>query len=261
MRTHISKSLQVRCKTLKRAIEEHNKAAACLTPPKPPVDWSKVSTYEFLEQVALLRDTHNSLQDKRWSNPGVRETLKLVERVERAKEELLRLNNEVRSLHTAIRDDDMLFTTTITSLPVSDPLRGAVSDFAFRRRLLDRQILVRIYQIYSLPGFTGTKGPGVRLGSIAPAPTASVPGTTSMPPVPSVSQPTSMDGPPVDGGGNGVRTPLAGVDTTSSMHADAEGVEHHPDTSEDDGIAARSAVQVPGKSLLYETIIIASLHC
>ncbi|KIP01439.1 hypothetical protein PHLGIDRAFT_40382, partial [Phlebiopsis gigantea 11061_1 CR5-6] len=155
MRTHISKSLQVRCKTLKRAVDEHNKAAACLTPPKPPIDWSKISTYEFLEQVVLLRDTHNNLQSKRWSNPGIRETLKLVERVERAKEELLRLNNEVRSLHTAIRDDDMLYATTITSLPVSDPLRGAVSDFASHRRLIDRQILVRIHQIYSLPGFTG----------------------------------------------------------------------------------------------------------
>ena len=65
MHTHIAKSLQVQCKTLRKAVEEHNKAAAALTPLKPPVDWSKVSTCQFLEQVSLLQDTHNDLQSKR----------------------------------------------------------------------------------------------------------------------------------------------------------------------------------------------------
>ena len=76
MRTHISKSLQVRCKTLRKAVEDHNKAAATLNPPRPTLDWNKISTYQFLEQIVLLRDTRNDLRDKRWANPGVRETIK-----------------------------------------------------------------------------------------------------------------------------------------------------------------------------------------
>ena len=83
-------------------MEDHNKAAAALNPPRPPIDWSRVSTYEFLEQVALLKDTHNDLQGKRWANSGIRETLKLAERIDRAKEELRRLNIEIRRQHTAI---------------------------------------------------------------------------------------------------------------------------------------------------------------
>lgn len=167
MRTHISKSLQVRCKTLRKAVEDHNKAAAALDPPRPTLDWSKISTYQFLEQIILLRDTRNDLRDKRWANPGVRETIKLINRISRAREELEDLNLEVRRVHTAIDDDDALFTKTIASLDPTNPIRGALADFATRRRRIDQQVLARIHQVYALPGYTGIRGPGVRLGGNA----------------------------------------------------------------------------------------------
>ena len=176
MRTHISKSLQVRCKTLRKAIDGHNRAAAALDPPRAPIDWKTISSYQFLEQVELLRDTRDDLRDKRWANPGVRETIKLMNRIAHAREELDRLNLEVRRLHTAIRDDDNLYTQVIASLDCTNHLRGAVIDFATRQRRIDEQVLTRIYQIYSLPGFTGVRGPGVRLGGAVPT-VVGTPGT------------------------------------------------------------------------------------
>lgn len=171
MRRHISKSLQVRCKTIRRAVTAYNAVAREMDPPRPQVDWAKVSTYQFLEEFSLLQDTRNDLRDKRWANPGVRECLKLVRRIKRAREELGRLNVEVRRVRTAIRDENRLFTKVIRSIPQSDPLRGAVTDFATRRRRINRQTMVRVRQVYALRGFTGVKTPGIRLGSRS-APTA-----------------------------------------------------------------------------------------
>lgn len=164
MRTHISKSLQVRSKTIRWAVDIYNNAAAAMVPPRPRVDWAKVSTYQFLEEFKLLQDTHNGLGDKRWANPGVRATIKLVRRIQHAREEITRLNIEVRRLHTAIRDEQTFFLRLLTSLSPSDILCGPMQEFVTRRRRIDQQILVRIHQIYELPGFTGTKEPGTRLG-------------------------------------------------------------------------------------------------
>ena len=183
MRTHISKSLQVRCKTLRKAIDDHNKAAAALDPPRASIDWKTVSSYQFLEQVELLRDTRSDLRDKRWANPGVRETVKLMNRIAHAREELDRLNLEVRRLHTAIRDDDILYTNVAASLDCNNHLRGAIIDFATRQRRIDEQVLTRIYQVYSLPGFTGVRGPGTRAGNALrhmPVSTPGIPGSSTI---------------------------------------------------------------------------------
>lgn len=168
MRTHISKSLQVRSKTIRKAVDNYNQAASAMDPPRPAVNWAKVSTYQFLEEFKLLQHTHNDLKDKRWANSGVRATVKLVRRIRRAREEITRLNVEVRRTHTAIRDEDVFFSQLLVSLDTAHVLRGAVARFVRRRRLINMQILARIRQIYMLPGFTGTPMLGIRLGSRPP---------------------------------------------------------------------------------------------
>ncbi|KAG1853644.1 hypothetical protein F4604DRAFT_1933044 [Suillus subluteus] len=54
MCTHISKSLQTRCHAIQNAVKTYNAAAAALSPPRPQLDWSKVSHYSFLEEFNLL---------------------------------------------------------------------------------------------------------------------------------------------------------------------------------------------------------------
>lgn len=166
MRTHIAKSLQTRCKTIRRAVTTYNNAAATLSPPLPPLDWTRVSQYGFLEEFSLLQGTRNDIRDKPWATPVVRETIKLRRRLARAKEEIERLNVEVRRLHTAIRDESRLFKATLDKLKnAKSILYGPVQEFTTYRRRVNAALLERIRQIYALPGFTGINKPGTRIGA------------------------------------------------------------------------------------------------
>lgn len=150
----------MRCKTIRKAVVAYNTAAAALNPPRPPLDWSVVSNYGFVEEFALLQDTHNDIRERQWAKPNVRATLKLRNRVARAKEELIRLNIESRRLHTAILDEDTLFTNALAAVASNPALHGALSDFATRRRNVNDHLLDRIEEIYNLDGFTGQREPG-----------------------------------------------------------------------------------------------------
>ncbi|KAG1785411.1 uncharacterized protein HD556DRAFT_1435133 [Suillus plorans] len=165
MRTHISKSLQTRCHAIQTAIKKYNEAASQLHPPRPPLEWSKVSHYSFLEEFNLLRETQQDIRDKMWAKPAIRETMRQWLRIQRAKEEIERCNVEVRRLHTSIVDEDRHFTRVLSSLEDS-PLYFAVQEFCTHRRLVNSQLLDRIFQIYALPGFSGVASPGLRKGRV-----------------------------------------------------------------------------------------------
>lgn len=161
LRTHIAKSLQTRCKTIRRAVEAYNTAAAALQPPKASLDWTQVSNYAFVEHFTLLQDTQEDIRNRPWSQPLGREVLKLRRHLERAKEEVLRCNVETRRLATSIRDEDIHFSNVLSKLQrAHDPIYGAVADFTTRRQRINQQIHKHIDRIYALPEFTGTPSPG-----------------------------------------------------------------------------------------------------
>jgi hypothetical protein len=165
MRTHIAKSLQTRCKAIRTALKDYNAAAASLDAPRPALDWSQVSNFNFLEEFTLLQDTRNDVRAKPWCKPAIREAMKLRHRLTRAREEIDRLNVEIRRLHTAIRDERRLFKNTITRLrSAQDPLLGAVLDFVTWRSRINDRLLARVHQVYALNGYTGLKSAGKRLG-------------------------------------------------------------------------------------------------
>ncbi|KAI0692610.1 hypothetical protein BC835DRAFT_1277453 [Cytidiella melzeri] len=167
MRTHISKSLQTRSKAIQTAVATYNAAATALDPPRPPLDWQEIGNYQFLEQFALLQDTRHDVRGKRWIEPAVRACMKMRLRIRRAREEVERLNVEVRRLHTAIRDERRLFPQVRDRLQTArDPILGAVLEFIERRQRINSELLSRVHQVYSLDGFTGTKGPGTRVGTL-----------------------------------------------------------------------------------------------
>lgn len=167
MRSHITKSLQTRCKAIQQAITAYNAAAANLDPPRPSLNWAEVGGYSFLEQFALLQDTRQDVRDRRWTESTVRAVMKKRNRIRRAHEEIERLNVEVRRLHTAVRDEELLFRSVCTRLQAAnDPLLGALQEFVQRRRRINAELLARVHQIYKLDGFNGTPNPGTRLGSL-----------------------------------------------------------------------------------------------
>ncbi|KAI0701463.1 hypothetical protein BC835DRAFT_1404505 [Cytidiella melzeri] len=167
MRTHITKSLQTRCKAIQQAITAYNAAAAALDPPRPPLNWSEIGDHHFLEQFALLQDTCQDVRGKQWTEPAVRACLKMHLWIRRAREEIDRLNIEVRRVHTAIRDERILFHQVRDRLVAAgDPMLGVVIEFTERRQRINSELLSRVHQVYSLVGYTSVKGVGNRLGSL-----------------------------------------------------------------------------------------------
>ena len=96
MQTHIAKALQRRCKAIRNAVKAYNAAAAQLDPPRPPINWEAVSHINFLEEFHLLHNSRQDIREKPWSQPAIRELMKLSQRVKRAHEEIQRCHIAVR---------------------------------------------------------------------------------------------------------------------------------------------------------------------
>ena len=166
MRTHIAKAIQTRSKAIRRAVARYNKAAAKLSPPRDPLDWSKMSKVGYIEELTMLRCTRNDVRDRPWVKPVFREMLKTRHRIARAKEEIVRCNVETRRVYTAILDETILFRRVTTQLKSTNSLLyGALRDFATRRTGVNRLLLSHIRKVHSLPGFTGERTRGVREGA------------------------------------------------------------------------------------------------
>ncbi|KAF9076441.1 hypothetical protein BDP27DRAFT_1210207 [Rhodocollybia butyracea] len=164
MRTHISNALQRRSKAIRNAVNSYNTAALALDPPRDTLDWSKVSHFTFLDQFNILQDTRHSVFDQPWAKPVTRSLMKQHCRIQRAKEEVLRCNVEIKRLHTSIVDEKKKFNAVQQKLQDS-PMLGPVSDYIQRRQAVNQLLLARIHQTYDLPGFTGDRTAGQRKGS------------------------------------------------------------------------------------------------
>jgi hypothetical protein len=166
MRTHIAKALQSRCKAIRNAVKTYNAAAAQLVPPRPPISWEAVSHINFLDEFNLLHNTRQDIREKRWSQPAIRELMKLSQRVKRAHEEIERCHISVRRLYTAIHDEDDDFERALSRLQPGDPLiYGAVRDFVTRRRRVNGLLLMKLKLLTDSPNYTGDCLRGVRVGN------------------------------------------------------------------------------------------------
>ncbi|KAH9846929.1 hypothetical protein C2E23DRAFT_872057 [Lenzites betulinus] len=142
VRTYIAKNLQRRSQAIRTAVRHYNTAAQALTPPRPDLDWTKVTHYTFLEEFEFLRDTHSDVRRKPWAQPLARETMKKARRIARAKEEILRLNVEVRRLHTSIIDENIALERTLTRIrSQGDPITGPLEVFVLRRNRVNVRVL------------------------------------------------------------------------------------------------------------------------
>ena len=165
MRTHIAKALQRRCKAIRNAVKAYNAAAAQLDPPRPPINWEAVSHINFLEEFHLLHNSRQDIREKPWSQPAIRELMKLSQRVKRAHEEIQRCHIAVRRLYTAIHDEDDDFVNTLLRLQNGDPcVYGVVHDFIAHRRQVNDLLLARLKRLVSSSDYSGDCSRGVRVG-------------------------------------------------------------------------------------------------
>ncbi|KAJ7066089.1 hypothetical protein C8F01DRAFT_1248137 [Mycena amicta] len=167
-RTKIAKSLQTRSKAVKAAIDRYNKAAGSMTPPRPPLSWDTVVEYTFLGEFDLLRDDSNSLQNEKWARPSFRHLMDGYFKIERAREEIERLNIEIRRVITWIRDKGRLLRKLEADLQQEGdvPLAVQVQIYRERRSIYNAVHLQRFQDLARKHGaaFTGNLRPGVAVG-------------------------------------------------------------------------------------------------
>ena len=164
LRQQISKGLQRRSETIRKAIARYNVQAAALNPLRPPISWKDITQYTFLGEFDLLRHTRDDVQERIWAKLAVCGATAKFFKLCRAKEEVTRLNVEIRRLRTAIHDEEREVLQTIANLRDSEPLLACELERLHRPRAAVNAIHIhRLHQIEKQHGLAGQRGIGTHL--------------------------------------------------------------------------------------------------
>ncbi|KAJ7655525.1 hypothetical protein B0H17DRAFT_1146362 [Mycena rosella] len=153
LRKHIAKALQVRSKTIRAALARYNLAAGSLTPKHRKLTWAEVVEYAFLSDFDILRDPTGNAALRDWATQGGRQLMDSFFRIERAKEEIPRLNIEIRRLITYIRDERICLLAKEAEIIQTDPHLAHFIRKSMKKKLGS--------------SYTGTLEPGVRRAEAA----------------------------------------------------------------------------------------------
>ncbi|KAJ7751123.1 hypothetical protein B0H16DRAFT_1254500, partial [Mycena metata] len=152
---HISKALQTRSEAVKNAITRYNLAAIAMEPPVPTLTWDEVVEYVFLADFEFLRATDGELNGRPWTRPACRLAMTMYFKIVRAREEIVRLNVEIRRLVTWISDEDEFLQRKESEVWEAGAPHMAVLIRAYRleRARLDMGHMKRIWALAKMPGF------------------------------------------------------------------------------------------------------------
>ncbi|KAG1789326.1 hypothetical protein EV424DRAFT_1476376 [Suillus variegatus] len=160
LRKHIAKALQTRSIAIRSALNTYNAIAEAMHPPRKTLKWDEVVEYAFLADFDLLCDTRADVSQRPWASPVARRAMDLYFKMCRAREEIQRLNMEVRRLVTYIQDEDKYLRACEDQLKaVSPTLAHQVAIHRNVRGRFNSRHLKRVHEISTLPGFTGTISP------------------------------------------------------------------------------------------------------
>ncbi|KAJ7892561.1 hypothetical protein B0H14DRAFT_3081486 [Mycena olivaceomarginata] len=141
LRKHIAKALQTRSKTIRTALGRYNAAATSLDPPRRTLKWEEVVEFTFLSDFDLLRDPEGNAVIRPWATPAARALMDTHFKILRAKEEIQRLNIEIRRLVTYIRDERDFLVAKEEEIRETDP------DLAFFRGRFDDTHMKRLRKL------------------------------------------------------------------------------------------------------------------
>ncbi|KAF8156233.1 hypothetical protein K438DRAFT_1687363, partial [Mycena galopus ATCC 62051] len=159
LREKIGKALKTRAVAIQHAIVEYNSAAALLTPPRPQLNWAQVVETVSPAEFDFLRDTRTDIRTLPWADPLRREAMVLYFGIKRSKEEIVRLNVEIRRLLTFMIDDHVDYYKAIATC-----IRRT-ADLGLARELseqwehcsnINQGIVKRLVKASRLVGFTGS---------------------------------------------------------------------------------------------------------
>lgn len=164
LRKHIAKALQARSQAVRTALENYNAAAQCLSPPRPPLTWSEVVEYAFLADFDLLRDTRQDVRESLWARPASRSLMDRFFKIERAGEEIKRLNVEIPRVITYIADEEAFLLAKEADVRKTDPqLAHQITLYRLERGRADATHIRRFAKLAAVPGCTASIIPGVSL--------------------------------------------------------------------------------------------------
>lgn len=162
LRKHIAKALQARSQAIRHALDKYNIAASALFPPRSHLSWNDVVEYAFLADFDLLRDTRQDIRDRPWATPAGRLSMDRHFKLERAREEIQRLNIEIPRVITYMRDEDAFLRRKEKEIRMYD--NGLAHQVLLHRRERGRfnaQHMERFRKLACIPGFSGSIQPGV----------------------------------------------------------------------------------------------------
>ncbi|KAG1784879.1 uncharacterized protein HD556DRAFT_1435328 [Suillus plorans] len=160
LRKHIGKALQVRSAAIRTALDRYNTAARALRPPRASLSWEEVVEYAFLSDFDLLRDARQDISQRPWATPTGRLTMDTYFKTRRAREEIQRLDIEIRRLATYLHDESRYLTECEKQLQTLHP--GLAHQVSLHRKIRARfaeHHYQRLHDISMLEGFTGSITP------------------------------------------------------------------------------------------------------
>jgi hypothetical protein len=221
LRKHIATALRARSQAIRSALDRYNAAASAVCPPRLNLSWNDVVEYAFLADFDLLRDSRQDVRDRPWTKPAYRVVIDHHFKLERAREEIQRLNIEIRRVITYIRDEDLFLRLKEGEVREANPgLACQVKIYRMERGRFNEQHMQRFRKLASLPGFTGSIRPG-----------------TSAELRSRVGNPMDVDEPADDDGHRGESDDSGGDGANNS----GEGDEDDEDDQEDEDIQATVA--------------------
>ncbi|KAL0569696.1 hypothetical protein V5O48_012269 [Marasmius crinis-equi] len=164
-RQQISKALRSRAEAIRKALEEYNRAARTLTPPRPTLSFTQILEMVTLADFDLLKDSRLDITQLAWTDEQVRRTMQLHFGLLRADEEITRLNVEIRRLVTFMVDRHANYFHAIRRVKDSDPNLAVLikKDLEYYTDI-DGRVAERLELTSCLSGFTGSLIPGERIG-------------------------------------------------------------------------------------------------
>jgi hypothetical protein len=170
MRKHIANALKARSRAIRTALDRYNAAAAALEPPRQLLDWEQVVEYAFLSDFDLLRDTRQDICNKPWATPAARLAMDQCFKLRRAKEEIKRLDIEIRRFATYMHDEDAYLRLKESSTMLSNPaLANQIAIHRMERGRFNVHHTDTLCKIYLLRGFTGTQELGIHIPEDPPS--------------------------------------------------------------------------------------------
>ncbi|KAI0687957.1 hypothetical protein BC835DRAFT_1236170, partial [Cytidiella melzeri] len=165
LREKIGQALRTRAEAIRKALDEYNKQASLLNPPRPKLRWEELIDLSSVGAFDLLRNARQDIRQLQWADPLHREATRLYFNIQQAQEELSRCNVEVRRILTSMYDEHVDYWHAVALSIVPHPtLACELSKRWVERDHVNTCVARRLHQIALLPRFSGALEIGRRVG-------------------------------------------------------------------------------------------------